>query len=262
MGPPGLPVMGPPGASCRWPTALRMFTAQCRRVMSGITTKRRGGETRRAASTAGHKATDARERTQRAATSYGSTGRGKTPHAPWRSHTTLIARLTTPQSAERLALRSSCSRWRVVSAATLTAAALPCQAGPRWSSGRKGGCSAPSSGCRLRRSLGSGGSGTCSRGGSRRSRSPPPRSWRRRSETSSGCTSTRRRMRSWSASTWGHLPALGPGGSRRSRPWTGPLPVQAHCQQDRQLMAHAPSTTRVRNRPEQRQQARLRPGAR
>ena len=46
----------------------------------------------------------------------------------------------------------------------------------------------------------------------RRSSSPPTRSWRPRSATSSGCTSTRRRRRSCSASTR----------SPRSRRWIGP----------------------------------------
>ena len=47
----------------------------------------------------------------------------------------------------------------------------------------------------------SGASGVCSRGGGRRSSSPPTRSWRPRSATSSGCTWTRRTRRWCSRST-------------------------------------------------------------
>src|SRR5659263_347804 len=46
---------------------------------------------------------------------------------------------------------------------------------------------------------GSGGSGSCSRGGWRRSRSPPTPNSTRRSAMLSGCTCSRRRTRSWSA---------------------------------------------------------------
>ena len=59
---------------------------------------------------------------------------------------------------------------------------------------------------------GRGGSTGSSRGGRRRSSSPPTRSWSPRSPTSSGCTWPRRRTRSCCA--WTRSP--------RSRRWTGP----------------------------------------
>ena len=89
---------------------------------------------------------------------------------------------------------------------------------------------ATSSGSRSPRWPGSGGSGTCSRGGSRRSSSPPTPSWTPRSATWSDCT-WRLRTRRWCCRSTKNP---------RCRPWTGP---RRSCRCDRDCRRSRPTTT-------------------